>query len=157
MVLEFFFLVHSFIYFCWQVNTFLCFLVFGLLINKQVLYSAFGFSSQPTIVGLLIIFQFIFAPYNEVSWTNIGIFLLSLYKVLLGYLLELRIIIFKKPPLRWCITFICMYFYACTHTSIKKFVWIFTQAVLKYFSCRPLTLVLYLLFFSAFVLLHDHA
>ncbi|PVD28913.1 hypothetical protein C0Q70_11508 [Pomacea canaliculata] len=48
-----------------QVNTFLCFLVFGLLINKQVLYSAFGFSSQPTIVGLLIIFQFIFAPYNE--------------------------------------------------------------------------------------------
>ncbi|KAK7500099.1 hypothetical protein BaRGS_00008646 [Batillaria attramentaria] len=48
-----------------QVNTFLCFLVFGLLINKAVLYQAFGFTSQPTLIGLLIIFQFIFAPYNE--------------------------------------------------------------------------------------------
>lgn len=48
-----------------QVNTFLCFLVFGLLIKKAVLYQAFGFTSQPTLIGLLIIFQFIFAPYNE--------------------------------------------------------------------------------------------
>ncbi|GFO46398.1 Zinc metallopeptidase, ste24 homolog [Plakobranchus ocellatus] len=49
-----------------QVNLFLCFLVFGLLMKEQVLYSAFGFHSQPTFIGLIIIFQFIFAPYNEV-------------------------------------------------------------------------------------------
>ncbi|XP_076445131.1 CAAX prenyl protease 1 homolog [Babylonia areolata] len=48
-----------------QVNTFLCFLVFALLLNKTVLYEAFGFSTQPTLIGLFIIFQFVFAPYNE--------------------------------------------------------------------------------------------
>lgn len=49
-----------------QVNLFLCFMVFALLMKEQILYSAFGFHSQPTLVGLIIIFQFIFAPYNEV-------------------------------------------------------------------------------------------
>ncbi|KAL8582512.1 hypothetical protein ACOMHN_065491 [Nucella lapillus] len=48
-----------------QVNTFLCFLVFALLLSKTVLYEAFGFSTQPTLIGLFIIFQFVFAPYNE--------------------------------------------------------------------------------------------
>ncbi len=49
-----------------QVNTFMCFMVFALLINRQEFYEAFGFSTQPTLIGLLIIFQFIFSPYNEV-------------------------------------------------------------------------------------------
>jgi STE24 endopeptidase len=49
-----------------QVNLFLCFFVFAALMKKAVLYSAFGFSTQPTLIGLIIIFQFIFAPYNEV-------------------------------------------------------------------------------------------
>ncbi|RUS81798.1 hypothetical protein EGW08_010435 [Elysia chlorotica] len=49
-----------------QVNLFLCFMVFALLMKEQILYSAFGFYSQPTLIGLIIIFQFIFAPYNEV-------------------------------------------------------------------------------------------
>lgn len=48
-----------------QVNLFLCFMVFALLINRTELFEAFGFSTQPTIIGLLIIFQFIFSPYNE--------------------------------------------------------------------------------------------
>ncbi|XP_074658411.1 CAAX prenyl protease 1 homolog [Tubulanus polymorphus] len=49
-----------------QINTFLCFAVFGFLLNKQILYTAFGFSNnQPILIGLLIIFQFIFSPYNE--------------------------------------------------------------------------------------------
>lgn len=48
-----------------QVNTFLCFMVFAFLMNQKSLYQAFGFSSQPTLIGLLIIFQFIFSPYNE--------------------------------------------------------------------------------------------
>ncbi|CAH1799363.1 unnamed protein product [Owenia fusiformis] len=49
-----------------QVNTFLCFAIFGLLMKEQKLYSAFGFDSSPTMIGLIIIFQFIFSPYNEV-------------------------------------------------------------------------------------------
>uniref|UniRef100_A0A0B7AXJ1 CAAX prenyl protease n=1 Tax=Arion vulgaris TaxID=1028688 RepID=A0A0B7AXJ1_9EUPU len=49
-----------------QVNLFLCFMVFAVLMKKTILYAAFGFSTQPTLIGLIIIFQFIFAPYNEV-------------------------------------------------------------------------------------------
>ncbi|WAR07128.1 FACE1-like protein [Mya arenaria] len=36
------------------------------LVISQVLYSAFGFDSRPTIIGLIIIFQYVFSPYNEV-------------------------------------------------------------------------------------------
>ncbi|XP_052245331.1 CAAX prenyl protease 1 homolog isoform X3 [Dreissena polymorpha] len=49
-----------------QVNSFLCFAAFGLLIDQQVLYSAFGFDTRPTIIGLIIIFQYVFSPYNEI-------------------------------------------------------------------------------------------
>ncbi|XP_033118144.1 CAAX prenyl protease 1 homolog [Anneissia japonica] len=53
-------------FFIGQVNTFLCFFIFGLLMDMQILYDAFGFYNiSPTIIGLLIIFQFIFHPYNE--------------------------------------------------------------------------------------------
>ena len=55
---------------CVQVNSFLCFMVFGILMHQSELYSAFGFHTQPTLIGLLIIFQFIFSPYNEVSTGN---------------------------------------------------------------------------------------
>jgi STE24 endopeptidase len=48
-----------------QVNMFLCFMVFALLINRVELFEAFGFTSQPIIIGLIVIFQFIFSPYNE--------------------------------------------------------------------------------------------
>lgn len=49
-----------------QVNIFLCFAVFGLLVHEQHLYDAFGFTGiRPVYIGLIIIFQFIFAPYNE--------------------------------------------------------------------------------------------
>jgi len=49
-----------------QVNIFLCFAVFGLLVHEQRLYDAFGFfDMRPVYIGLIIIFQFIFAPYNE--------------------------------------------------------------------------------------------
>jgi len=49
-----------------QVNTFLCFMVFGLLMDLKPLYSAFGFTDQPIFIGLVIIFQYIFSPYNEI-------------------------------------------------------------------------------------------
>lgn len=49
-----------------QVNLLLSFFVFGLLMNNHVLYESFGFYGEmPTLIGLLIIFQFIFSPYNE--------------------------------------------------------------------------------------------
>lgn len=48
-----------------QVNTFFSFMVFGFLIDRSELYEAFGFNTKPTIIGLVIIFQFIFSPYNE--------------------------------------------------------------------------------------------
>jgi STE24 endopeptidase len=49
-----------------QVNMFLCFMVFACFHKQQLLYSAFGFYRvQPTFIGLLILFQYIFSPYNE--------------------------------------------------------------------------------------------
>ncbi|KAJ7989219.1 hypothetical protein DPEC_G00317230 [Dallia pectoralis] len=50
-----------------QMNSFLCFFLFAVLIGRKELFMAFGFyESQPTLIGLMIIFQFIFSPYNEV-------------------------------------------------------------------------------------------
>ncbi|CAH2222380.1 CAAX prenyl protease 1 homolog [Pelobates cultripes] len=50
-----------------QVNSFLCFFLFAILIGRKELFAAFGFyNSQPILIGLMIIFQFIFSPYNEV-------------------------------------------------------------------------------------------
>uniref|UniRef100_A0A5F8HA12 CAAX prenyl protease n=1 Tax=Monodelphis domestica TaxID=13616 RepID=A0A5F8HA12_MONDO len=50
-----------------QMNSFLCFFLFAMLISRKELFAAFGFyDSQPTLIGLMIIFQFIFSPYNEV-------------------------------------------------------------------------------------------
>ncbi|TRY83787.1 hypothetical protein DNTS_035359 [Danionella cerebrum] len=49
-----------------QMNSFLCFFLFAVLIGQKELFMAFGFyDSQPTLIGLMIIFQFIFSPYNE--------------------------------------------------------------------------------------------
>ena len=54
-----------------QVNILLSFFVFGLLMKNHVLYESFGFYAEmPTLIGLLIIFQYIFSPYNEVSFIN---------------------------------------------------------------------------------------
>ena len=34
--------------------------------NRQVFYTAFGFDKErPVLIGLMIILQFLFAPYNE--------------------------------------------------------------------------------------------
>lgn len=43
-------------------------MMFGYLMHNKTLFASFGFpDSQPTMIGLMIIFQFIFSPYNEVS------------------------------------------------------------------------------------------
>lgn len=50
-----------------QVNLLLVFSVFGTLYKYSPLYRAFGFhNSQPAFIGLIIVMQFVFAPYNEV-------------------------------------------------------------------------------------------
>uniref|UniRef100_A0A8C1PD81 CAAX prenyl protease n=2 Tax=Cyprinus carpio TaxID=7962 RepID=A0A8C1PD81_CYPCA len=49
-----------------EMNSFLCFFLFAVLIGRKELFMAFGFhDTQPTLIGLMIIFQFIFSPYNE--------------------------------------------------------------------------------------------
>lgn len=54
-------------FFFLQMNSFLCFSLFAVLIGRKELFVAFEFNdSQPTLIGLMIIFQFIFSPYNEV-------------------------------------------------------------------------------------------
>jgi STE24 endopeptidase len=50
-----------------EIHIFLMFALFGYLYQLQLLYAAFGFSSErPALIGLMIILQFITAPYNTV-------------------------------------------------------------------------------------------
>ena len=50
-----------------QINLFLVFAVFAALFKRTVLYKAFGFTrTQPVLMGLLIIFQYVLSPYFEV-------------------------------------------------------------------------------------------
>ncbi|XP_076078536.1 CAAX prenyl protease 1 homolog [Mytilus galloprovincialis] len=49
-----------------NVNTFLCFMLFAMLFKRDDLYLAFGFTTKPIIIGLIIIFQFIFSPYHVI-------------------------------------------------------------------------------------------
>ncbi|RWS17165.1 CAAX prenyl protease 1-like protein [Dinothrombium tinctorium] len=50
-----------------EINMFLCFACFGLLYQNPVVYSAFGFfNERPVFIGLILIFQYIFSPYNEI-------------------------------------------------------------------------------------------
>lgn len=41
-------------------------IAFSYFYRQKGLYSAFGFNSQPILVGLIIIFQFVMAPYNDI-------------------------------------------------------------------------------------------
>ncbi|KAG0702076.1 CAAX prenyl protease 1 [Chionoecetes opilio] len=49
------------------VNLFLVFSVFGSLYKYSPLYRAYGFNhSQPAFIGLILVMQYVFAPYNEI-------------------------------------------------------------------------------------------
>lgn len=49
-----------------EVHIFLMFALFGYLYKLQVLYAAFGFENErPNLIGMMIILQFITAPYNS--------------------------------------------------------------------------------------------
>jgi STE24 endopeptidase len=51
-----------------EINLFIMFFAFGLLLNNHTIYAAFGFSEEgnvaPTLLRLMIVFQFIFMPYS---------------------------------------------------------------------------------------------
>ena len=50
-----------------EVHIFFMFALFGYLYHLQPLYTAFGFpDEQPVLIGLMIILQFITAPYNAI-------------------------------------------------------------------------------------------
>ncbi len=50
-----------------EIHIFLMFAFFGYLYQNQMLYTAFGFPDErPVLIGLMIILQFIAAPYNAV-------------------------------------------------------------------------------------------
>lgn len=49
-----------------EANLFLMLIAFSYFYRQKGLYSAFGFNSQPILVGLIIIFQFVMAPYNDI-------------------------------------------------------------------------------------------
>lgn len=53
-------------FFISQLNTFLCFMVFAFLSKEVVIFRAFGFDTEPALIGMMITFQYIFMPYNEV-------------------------------------------------------------------------------------------
>ena len=51
-----------------QINLLLSLTVFAFFMEQDDVYTSFGFhDSQPIIVGVLLIFQLIFMPYNEVA------------------------------------------------------------------------------------------
>lgn len=48
-----------------QVHLFFCFMIFSLLYKDDRAYRAFGFyDSKPIFIGLMLIFMYIFSPYN---------------------------------------------------------------------------------------------
>uniref|UniRef100_A0A131XUB8 CAAX prenyl protease n=1 Tax=Ixodes ricinus TaxID=34613 RepID=A0A131XUB8_IXORI len=48
-----------------QVHLFFCFMIFAMLYKDTRLYEAFGFyGTRPVFVGLILIFMYIFSPYN---------------------------------------------------------------------------------------------
>uniref|UniRef100_A0AC35TIM8 CAAX prenyl protease n=1 Tax=Rhabditophanes sp. KR3021 TaxID=114890 RepID=A0AC35TIM8_9BILA len=49
-----------------EVNMFFLFYVFAYFYQWSAIYEAFGFNSEPTIIGLIIVFQYVMAPYNEI-------------------------------------------------------------------------------------------
>lgn len=50
-----------------QINLLLTLAVFGLLYQNDKIFAAFGFyNEKPILIGLTIIFEYIFQPYNEI-------------------------------------------------------------------------------------------
>jgi STE24 endopeptidase len=48
-----------------EVNLFFVLIVFSYFYKQPAVYQAFGFDSQPIVIGFLLIMHYILAPYNE--------------------------------------------------------------------------------------------
>ncbi|PIC50480.1 hypothetical protein B9Z55_001360 [Caenorhabditis nigoni] len=48
-----------------EVNLFLCFSVFAYFYKWDALYQAFGYRDTPPIIGMMLVFQFVLALYNQ--------------------------------------------------------------------------------------------
>eukprot|EP01116_Phalansterium_solitarium_P007630 TRINITY_DN2042_c0_g1_i1.p1 TRINITY_DN2042_c0_g1~~TRINITY_DN2042_c0_g1_i1.p1 ORF type:complete len:370 (+),score=119.90 TRINITY_DN2042_c0_g1_i1:94-1203(+) len=53
-----------------QLHSFVSFYLFGLFISWTALYTAFGFSSQPTIIGLILFFTIVMGPGRLLGHTR---------------------------------------------------------------------------------------
>ena len=52
---------------CQQVNMFFMLYFFGYFMRQDLVYTSFGFhDGHPTMIGLFLVFQFIFSPYYQV-------------------------------------------------------------------------------------------
>jgi STE24 endopeptidase len=48
-----------------EINLFVSFFLFGYFLNQQDVFTSFGFEdSRPVIIGLIVVFELIFTPYN---------------------------------------------------------------------------------------------
>jgi len=78
-----------------QLNLLLIFSAFGLLHRWAPLYEAFGFAERPALIGLMIVMQYVFAPYNELlslfmnMFSRYNEFQADAFAVSLGYSKEL--------------------------------------------------------------------
>uniref|UniRef100_A0A915CQV8 Ste24 endopeptidase n=1 Tax=Ditylenchus dipsaci TaxID=166011 RepID=A0A915CQV8_9BILA len=50
-----------------EIESLMSFAIFALLYQYKPLYSAFGFEGQPIYIGMILIFDYVLAPYDEVS------------------------------------------------------------------------------------------
>lgn len=49
-----------------QIQVFVSFYLFGQTLNWDIMYTSFGFTDKPTIIGMIIFFQFIMSPVDNV-------------------------------------------------------------------------------------------
>jgi len=49
-----------------QIQVFVSFYLFGQTLNWDIMYTSFGFTDKPTIIGMILFFQFIMSPVDNV-------------------------------------------------------------------------------------------
>jgi len=49
-----------------ELQIFVSFFLFGQILNWNLLYTSFGFNSKPTIIGMILFFQFVMSPVDHV-------------------------------------------------------------------------------------------
>ncbi len=79
-----------------QLHLFAAFYLFSASLHNEALYASFGFSARPTIIGLFLFFQAVWAPIDKALsfvftlWTRKNEFQADRYAVDLGYAEDLQ-------------------------------------------------------------------